>query len=140
VTLTADYLPAVSKIERASFTDPWPESAFLNLMIQSRTNWVALAEDEVAGYLVTQWVLDEIHILNLAVATSFRKRGIARQFLEFLVSRAKKRNVRDLYLEVRISNEAAKALYDAFGFSQLSTRRSYYPDGEDALVLHKRLS
>lgn len=137
--LTADYLYHVVKIEKSSFSDAWPESAFRNLMIQSRTSWVALVGKDVAGYLVTQWVLDEIHILNIAVADKFRRKGLAAAMMEFLINSGKKRNSRDIYLEVRTSNEAARALYDRFGFEPLGKRKSYYADGEDAMVLHKRI-
>lgn len=137
--LTADHLHEVVKIEKASFSDPWPESAFRNLMIQTRNNWVILVGEDIAGYLVTQWVLDEIHILNLAVSERFRRKGLAAVLMTFLIDSGKKKKSRDMYLEVRTSNEAALALYAKFGFSPLGTRKSYYPDGEDAMVMHKRI-
>ena len=140
IPLTADHLPEVMKIEKASFTDNWPISSFRDLMIQSRTNWAAVSNGLVAGYLITQWVLDEIHILNLAVAAQFRRKGIAAYMLQFLIASGRKKGSHDLYLEVRTSNEPAKALYERFGFSPLSVRKSYYADGEDAMVLHKRIS
>ena len=137
--LTAEHLPEVLKIEKASFGDPWPESAFRDLMIQFRTNWVALQDDRVAGYLVSQWVLDEIHILNIAVAKRDQRAGVASRILEFLIAAGTKRTMRDLFLEVRESNLAAQKLYEKFGFTLLSTRKAYYPDGESALILHKRI-
>jgi ribosomal-protein-alanine acetyltransferase len=140
VPLTADHLPEVMKIEKASFTDSWPISAFRDLMIQTRTNWAALSDGAVAGYLITQWVLDEIHILNFAVASRFRRRGIAAYMLQYLIDSGRKKGSRDMYLEVRASNTAAMALYERFGFSPLSVRKSYYADGEDAMILHKRIS
>jgi len=137
--LNADHLPYVTRLERESFTDPWPESAFRDLMVQSRTSWVALRAGEVAGYLVTQWVLDEIHILNIAVAGALQRGGIASFLLDFLIDTGAREGMHDLYLEVRASNDSAKALYAKFGFQQLSSRRAYYADGEDALVLHRRI-
>ncbi|MBU0691933.1 ribosomal protein S18-alanine N-acetyltransferase [bacterium] len=137
--LTADHLHEVVKIEKASFSDPWPESAFRNLMIQTRNNWAILIGGDVAGYLVTQWVLDEIHILNLAVSERFRRRGLAAALMSFLIKSGQKKKSRDMYLEVRASNDAARALYAKFGFSPLGMRKSYYADGEDAMVLHKRI-
>lgn len=138
-TLTAEHLPEVMKIEKASFSDPWPESAFRDLMIQFRTNWVAVQEDRVTGFLVTQWVLDEIHILNLAVVRRGQRAGVASQILDFLIAVGKRRKMRDLFLEVRESNIAAQKLYEKFGFTLLSMRKAYYPDGENALILHKRI-
>jgi ribosomal-protein-alanine acetyltransferase len=140
VPLTADHLPEVMKIETASFTDSWPVSAFRDLMIQTRTNWAALSDGAVAGYLITQWVLDEIHILNFAIAARFRRRGIAAVMLKYLIDSGIKKGSREMFLEVRASNAPAKALYEQFGFSLLSVRKKYYADGEDAMILHKRIS
>jgi ribosomal-protein-alanine N-acetyltransferase len=137
--MTADHLPDIERIEKSTFRDPWPVSAFRNLIIQTKTNWVALRDGDVAGYAVTQWVLDEIHILNLATAKKFQRHGVASALLEFLLDRGRKKGMRDLFLEVRASNEAAQKLYEKFGFTKLNIRKRYYPDGEDALILHKRL-
>jgi ribosomal-protein-alanine N-acetyltransferase len=57
-----------------------------------------------------------------------------------VIERGKKRGMRDVFLEVRISNQAAQKLYEKFGFSVLNKRTRYYPDGEDALILHKRIA
>ena len=137
--MTADHLPEVMKIEQASFHDPWTLTAFRDLMIQSRTNWVALVEDKVAGYLMTQWVLDELHILNIAVAKEFRRKGVAAALLNFLLDLGRARKSRVIFLEVRVSNSPAISFYQKYGFSILSTRKRYYRDGEDAWVMHKSL-
>jgi ribosomal-protein-alanine N-acetyltransferase len=138
--LTADHLPAVMAIERASFRDPWTMTSFRDLMIQMRTNWTAFADECVAGYLITQWVLDEIHILNIAVSGNYHRRGIASGLMRFLQDSGRERNMQAIFLEVRVSNEAAIAFYKQFGFSVLSTRKKYYQDGENALVMCNHLT
>ena len=138
VELNADHLPDVLEIEKASFRDPWTLQSFRNFIILYRTNWVALRNGKVAGYLITQWVLDEIHILNVAVRQEYRRQGVAAELLNFLFQRGAGRRIKSVYLEVRESNEAARLLYTRFGFSELGLRKSYYQDGENALVMHRR--
>ncbi|MBL0060230.1 MAG: ribosomal protein S18-alanine N-acetyltransferase [bacterium] len=139
VELTADHLYDVLAIERDSFADPWSMTAFRNFIVLYRTSWVALLDGRVAGYIVTQWVLDEVHILNVAVDKTKRRNGVASFILDFLFERAVKQKMADVYLEVRESNESAKALYRRYGFAELGIRKSYYHDGENALVMHRRV-
>lgn len=137
--MTADHLPQIMKIEREAFPDPWPASGFRDLMSQSRTHWIIGDGHTVGGYLMTQWVLDEIHILNIAVNKAYRRTGIGSKLLEFLFERGSRRGMIDLYLEVRTGNVPAQNFYERFGFSRLSIRKRYYPDGEDAVIMHRRL-
>lgn len=137
--LTADHLHDVLKIERDSFKDPWSLSSFRNFIVLYRTSWVALLDNKVCGYIVTQWVLDEVHILNVAVDKFKRRAGVASFILDFLFERAQQRRMKDVYLEVRESNDAARALYARYGFAELGIRKSYYQDGENALVMHRRV-
>jgi ribosomal-protein-alanine N-acetyltransferase len=139
VPLTAGHLPAVMKIERAAFRDPWAGTAFLEALGFSDKCWAAFTGEELAGYLVTQWVLDEVHILNLAVALHRQRQGVATQLMEFLLGLCRGRGMRDLFLEVRVSNRAAICLYEGLGFRELAIRSGYYPDGEDARVMHLHL-
>jgi ribosomal-protein-alanine acetyltransferase len=139
VELNADHLPDVLEIEKASFRDPWTLQAFRNFIILYRTNWVAMRDEKVVGYLITQWVLDEIHILNIAVRREFRRQGVAAELLNFLFQSGAGRRIKSVYLEVRESNDAARTLYAKFGFSELGIRKSYYQDGENALVMHRRM-
>ncbi len=59
--------------------------------------------------------------------------------LDFLFERAVSQKMADVYLEVRESNESARVLYARYGFAELGIRKSYYHDGEDALVMHRRV-
>jgi ribosomal-protein-alanine N-acetyltransferase len=139
VPLTTEHLSAVMKIERAAFRDPWTATAFHEILGFSDKCWAAFASEELAGYLVTQWVLDEVHILNVAVASGMQRRGVAARLMEFLLSLSRRWGMRDLFLEVRVSNLAAISLYEGLGFHELALRPRYYPDGEDARVMHLHL-
>jgi ribosomal-protein-alanine N-acetyltransferase len=139
VPLTTEYLSAAMRIERAVFRDPWTATAFLEVLGFSDKCWAALSGEDLAGYLVTQWVLDEVHILNVAVAPAMQRRGVAKQLMDFLLRLSRTRGMRDLFLEVRVSNLPAISLYEGLDFHELAVRPRYYPDGEDARVMHLHL-
>jgi [ribosomal protein S18]-alanine N-acetyltransferase len=139
VPFTTEHLTPVLRIEKTVFRDAWTASAFLEILSFSDKCWVVWAGDEIAAYLVTQWVLDEVHILNVAVNPEWQRKGIARRLLAFLLDLCRTQGMRDLYLEVRVSNSPAIFLYESFGFRELTIRRRYYPDGEDARVMHLHL-
>jgi ribosomal-protein-alanine N-acetyltransferase len=90
---------------------------------------------ETWAYIVYWVVADEMHLLNLAVHPARRRQGIARALLTEALARVRTQGVVVVWLEVRPSNAAALALYQAFGFEEVGVRPGYYSDcGEDALV------
>ena len=135
-------IDAVLEIERASFGDPWNRSAFVDLVGDPRVAFlIADAGVAVRGYVVALFVLDEGEIGNLAVARSARRRGIGALLLDGAIQAVRASDVDTLYLEVRDSNAAARALYASRGFVEVGRRREYYrKPKEDALVLRLDLS
>ena len=94
------------------------------------------AASKVVGFAAFHQVLDEADLRNLAVAPEYRRRGVARALLEAACHRLQQAGTKRLFLEVRVSNEAALALYHALGFVLHSRRKNYYRDpDEDAYVL-----
>ena len=96
------------------------------------------ARDEsglLVGYTLFWHVVDEIHLLNVAVAVSARRKGLGRSLLLDLVAYARANAVVRILLEVRASNTGALALYESLGFTRFNVRARYYSDGEDALEL-----
>ena len=92
----------------------------------------------MAGYVGSQTVLDETDMMNVAVHPDFRRQGIARGLILALTEELKKRGSHCLTLEVRASNDPARALYESLGFALAGTRRNYYHNPkEDALILRK---
>jgi [ribosomal protein S18]-alanine N-acetyltransferase len=141
-------VPALVGLEKQSFTHPWTEGNFREVVSgASRATVLVLREARgpgsrqttvVVAYCVCQVVADELHILDLAVAPERQRRGLGRWLLVYALARASRRGADRAFLEVRRSNEAAIGLYQALGFSVLAERRGYYRDpGEDALVLQK---
>jgi ribosomal-protein-alanine N-acetyltransferase len=138
---TPDDLPAVASIEREAFSDPWSARSFAAALARPEVHFlvaepVAATATSVVGYLVAWFLGDEGEIGNVAVEAASRGRGIGAALLDGALSAARSRAVHALFLEVRESNVAARALYASRGFVEVGRRRRYYraPD-EDALVL-----
>jgi ribosomal-protein-alanine N-acetyltransferase len=135
-------VPAIHAIEVGSFADPWQVAAFRDLITHGRAH-VEVAEDQaraIVGYSVSVHAADEAEIANLAVAAAARRRGIATALLRNLVSDAKRRGAKSIFLEVRESNVAARRLYAAHGFTEVGRRSRYYQKPvEDALLMRKDL-
>ncbi|WP_458206857.1 ribosomal protein S18-alanine N-acetyltransferase [Haladaptatus sp. NG-SE-30] len=133
----ADLL-AVFRIEKTSFRQPWPFSAF-ERYVGEPTFLVAVNGGKVVGYVVADLIPNHGralgHIKDLAVHPARRGEGIGRKLLERALAGLQVRDVRSVKLEVRASNEPAISLYRQFGFRYLRTVPRYYGDGEDAMVM-----
>jgi ribosomal-protein-alanine N-acetyltransferase len=131
-------LDAVDEIERASYPTPWSRSMFAaELQKPSSLALGAYGETDVlVGYAIVSRYVDAWHLMNVAVAPAYRRRGVARALLErlFEVTAADPR--RGYTLEVRVSNVDAIRLYERLGFEPRGIRRGYYTDNrEDALIM-----
>jgi [ribosomal protein S18]-alanine N-acetyltransferase len=87
------------------------------------------------GYTLFWHVVDELHLLNVAVAPPCRRRGIGRALMDDLLAYARTHDVVRVLLEVRASNAPAIALYESLGFERFNVRARYYADGEDAVEM-----
>jgi len=136
-----DDIPAIMEIERSSFTTPWSEISFLSEIYKKNgISKVALFEGKLIGYVCVNYVLHESHLLNLAVHQDFRKQGVGTILMNEVLSELKKRGCVFVYLEVRVSNTAAQAFYERFGFRAESRRKKYYAHpNEDALLMLGRI-
>lgn len=131
----------VAAIERSSFSDPWTPGAFRSAADESNLLFlVAEHEGTVVGYAVSWCVVDQAELANLAVASEARGIGIGGRLLDVAISAAREAGCDTMHLEVRESNQAARALYASRGFERVGRRRRYYREPvEDALVLRARL-
>jgi ribosomal-protein-alanine N-acetyltransferase len=128
----------LARIERDAFSDPWPESAFREFLdrAHARCSVAVDANDRAIGYCVMLVMADEAEIANIAVARENRRTGVAALLLDDAIATARERHVSALYLEVRTSNAAARALYESRNFRMVGRRRGYYQHPtEDALIL-----
>lgn len=133
-----DLLPVMA-IERVSYEFPWSEGIFRDCLRMGYSSWVAANTlDEIMGYALMSYAMDEAHILNICVSPDYRRQGIGDFLLQHLLIQSRQREVDWVLLEVRKSNRAAIALYEQAGFHEIGERRNYYPIAggrEDALVL-----
>jgi len=126
----------VHAIEQTSFTDPWSVRDFRECVASDVLFLVAAAPDGVDGYVIAQDAADEGEILNLAVAPSRYRGGIGRALVEQVLVALAERGARQVFLDVRESNAAARALYEGVGFEEVRRRSRYYRRPvEDAIVL-----
>jgi ribosomal-protein-alanine N-acetyltransferase len=131
-------LDTVEEIERASYPTPWSRSMFVaELRKPSSLALGAYSEDgDLVGYAFVSRYVDAWHVMNVAVATDFRGRGIATALLEQLFEMTATDPQRGYTLEVRVSNVQAIRLYERLGFEARGIRSGYYTDNrEDALIM-----
>jgi len=142
--MTPAHLAQVVDIERSVQSFPWTEGNFHDALQSGYGAWVALDHGKVQGFCVVMFAPDVAHLLVLAVARDSQRRGLGRWLVHHAQQQARRRQLAALLLEVRPSNQSARAFYQALGFVPLSTRKDYYPAGqgrrEDALVLRKSLA
>lgn len=123
-------LPRIMEIERGSYSFPWTQTMFLSELFDNPFSHAYVAREErerkIVGYVIFWIVIDEFHLLNVAVDPTRRKRGIAERLIRLLFDIAQKRGVKKGTLEVRASNFPAQRLYRKFGFREVGIRRNYY--------------
>jgi ribosomal-protein-alanine acetyltransferase len=131
---------AIVAIEREAFTDAWDTRAFQSLLRAPAVRLFVLEEGgELLGYALISVVADEAELANLAVRRDRRGEGFGRRLLDHALAEARAAGVEAMFLEVRASNAAARALYASAGFVAVGRRARYYRDpDEDAVVMRWR--
>lgn len=131
---------AVSAIERRTFSMPWKEADFLE-MIQADYAYYYVAEEngQILGCCGIRNMAGEGEITNVAVDAPYRNHGIGKMLLAHVLQEAKLHGMEACTLEVRVSNEPAIRLYEYFGFKSEGIRPGFYDKpNEDALIMWKR--
>ena len=133
-------LSEVLVIERGSFVAPWSQAAFEAelekpyarfFLARSRVGEKAVA---VIGYICSWLVADEIQVVNVAVHLAWRRRGVGKRLMRYALGRAYEAGAHVAVLEVRRSNEAARALYEGLGFHAVRERPGYYSEFREPAV------
>lgn len=136
--LEARDLDTVEEIERASYPTPWSRAMFVAELRKPSSLAIGAFSDEgeLVGYAFVSRYVDAWHVMNVAVALDYRRRGIATTLLERLFEVTASDPRSGYTLEVRVSNTNAIRLYERLGFESRGTRRGYYTDNrEDALIM-----
>ncbi|HKL10920.1 MAG TPA: ribosomal protein S18-alanine N-acetyltransferase [Clostridia bacterium] len=139
--MTIEDLDRVMEIEKESFSVPWSRDSYESEISRNILSLYLVMEGEgqIIGYCGMWFILDEAHITNIAVQKSSRGEGVGTRLVECLMEEAFKKGVRNLTLEVREGNIAARKLYEKMGFVVEGRRPGYYPDNhEDAIIMWKR--
>ncbi|CAN1492811.1 RimI Acetyltransferases [Methylophilaceae bacterium] len=130
-------LNAIELIESEVHTYPWTRGNFLDSIKSSHKCFMMKLNNEIIGYAVIMFVLDECHVLNISIKKSMQKKGYGSDLLKEVIRRAGLARSKTIYLEVRSSNHAAIHLYDKHGFNEMSVRKDYYraKEGRENAVL-----
>lgn len=133
-------LPAIAILERACFSEPWTMEMLKNEFLRKEFCGALLEEDEkIVGFVCGMTLFEDAELMKVAVAESCRKRGLGGALVDEFYRRAISRGVERIFLEVRVSNAAALALYQGRGYEKTRLRKRYYADGEDALEMKKEV-
>jgi ribosomal-protein-alanine N-acetyltransferase len=135
--LLSEDLESVLEIEAGSpEAAQWSQKDYQALLQSGAQGWIAAGENGILGFLVMRRIADEMEILNLAVASPSRRKGIGSLLLREALSWARQNWIANVHLEVRASNHAARQFYEAHGFRATGLRPGYYSNPpEDAVLL-----
>ncbi len=135
--MTMDDVPEVAALEKICFPTPWSEKLFVNEIENNNSYFLtATIKDKLIGYAGFWLIIDEAHIVNLAVHPEFRRQGIGRILIENILDMAKQKGALKATLEVRETNTPANLLYERLGFVCVALRKGYYADTkEHAMVM-----
>jgi ribosomal-protein-alanine N-acetyltransferase len=126
------------EVERESFESPWPEEMFIEELINPMS-FTLLARDgrggRLMGFICCWLVFDEMHLLDIAVRPSFRRKGVAKGMLQEAIRRSMKLGISAATLEVRSRNHGAIDFYEMVGFVREGLRPGYYDDPPDDAII-----
>ncbi len=141
--MLAERLPAVLELERSAYPHPWSHGNFADALKSGYQAQLLVADDTLLGYFVAMQGVDEVHLLNITVAPSWQRQGWGRIMLDAVALWARAVAAQWLWLEVRVSNQRAIAVYGTHGYRHVGERKGYYPAGagqcEDAIIMSLRL-
>lgn len=130
----------VFALEASVYPHPWTRGNFIDSLSSGYNSWVLRdAGGALVGYFLLMAVVDEAHLLNVAVAAHRQREGLGRYLLDKIAACARGLTMESILLEVRPSNLRALQIYERYGFTEIGRRRAYYPahngQREDAIVM-----
>lgn len=136
-------LPQVAAIERASFSHPWTDDMIGREMENERARGLVVTAKgdarRIVGFALYWLVLNEVHLLIVAVEPARRRGGLGQRLMAEIERRGIEEGATVIDLEVRPSNQAARGLYRKLGFEEVGVRRRYYDNAEDAIILQRSI-
>ena len=131
--LPSRYIPIFQK---EYFSDSWSENS-VRIQVENKKVMVIKFANELIGYCIFMTAADEGEILRIAINHKIRKAGLGKKLLLASLGEMEKAGANEIFLEVRASNDSAKALYESVGFYEIGIRKKYYDDNEDAILYKK---
>ena len=135
VRFEKQHAEGAARLERLCFSEPWSENSLLLLAGSNAVGFVVTENDTVIAYGGMMTVLDEGQITNIAVDPCHRRKGLGREIVGALIGYAEENGIVSISLEVRESNSAAIALYEALGFRRCGLRKKFYRAPVEAAVI-----
>jgi len=138
VAMAISDIPEVLALESSAHSHPWSEKLFLSNFGKRYINHVLIIENTIVGYFIASYVAGEVTLLNIVIAPDHQGVGLGQQLLTYLASFSKNLQQEEIWLEVRVSNQSAIALYKKLNFVEVDVRPAYYPTvngREDAIVM-----
>ncbi|MRW88029.1 ribosomal-protein-alanine N-acetyltransferase [Pseudoduganella sp. FT26W] len=137
-------LDEVFALEQSVYPHPWTMANFQDSLNSSYEAWVLRDRDgDLLGYFLLMAIVDEAHLLNVAVSAEKQGQGLGRFLLNQSAACARGLGMESVLLEVRPSNTRALEIYERYGFKQIGRRKGYYPAAnqqrEDAIVMRFKL-
>ena len=139
VDLNANDIDKILKLYSLYFDDGWNKNMLTGAFNSNRFFAIGLQEEDLVGVITYSLSDVDADIEGLVISKEYRNKGLALFLLSELEKRLKGENVQKVFLEVRESNIPAKNLYIKNGYQQINLRKSYYNDGENAIVMAKEL-
>ena len=137
--MTVDDVDNVIAIEEKAYGEHhWSKDSFLSEINNELARYYCAFDknNNLLGYAGSWQILEEAHITNVAVSPEMRRKHIGEALLCAIIEDCYKNMVKYITLEVRVSNKAAIALYEKYGFKSFGTRIGYYQNNnEDALIM-----
>lgn len=135
--MTEADLAQVIEIERKSFPHPWQQQHFLDELHSPHAFPLSAfaPSGRLLGYICPMQIIDEGHILDVAVDPEIRGCGVGRLLVEKVLEECRTGGASFVSLEVRESNGTAIGLYEKMGFIAVGRRKRYYENGEDAIMM-----
>ncbi len=128
--------------ERLAYSIPWTEQSLRDCLTGNYICYVMISDEQIIGHMIFQQVLDEVHLHNVCVIPDFQNKKLGHQWMDFLQDYSNEHQIKNIILEVRVSNLIAKKLYSQRGFREIGLRKEYYKvekGHEDALVMKARV-
>jgi len=134
--LTLNEIDVVTELESKTSENHWTKQQ-LSESISNPNNLsqILIVKSKIVGYIIAMPSVDSADILNLAVHKDFKRKGYGSSLINHLLSKLKKRQIKNLFLEVRMGNFAAISLYLSLGFKEVSIRKNYYTKNSNELSI-----